>query len=111
MLFGLLPGVELIGSQQILPLIPCMEVHLLHGVTSSRLHVDDLSFDPVAATHRIARKLIDDLAIFVDNHLVRKLLPDELPVTEADIAPRISNTVRRICSFMGHASDQENCSH
>jgi len=105
MLSGLLPRLELLGSQQILPVVPCMEVHLPHGVASSGLHVYDLSFDPVAATHRVARKLIDDLAILVDNHLIRKFLPDKLPVTEADIAPRIGNTIRRICSFMGHASD------
>jgi len=111
MLAGLLPRLELLSSQQILPVVPCMEVHLLHGVASSGLHVDDLSFDPVAATHRKAGKLIDDLAIFVDNHLIRKFLPDKLPVTEADITACVSDTVRRIRSFMGHASDQENCGH
>lgn len=79
----------------------------MHWATRVRLQVSRLPIDAIAATHRIARELINDVAIVIHDERICELFPDKLTVTESDIAACVSDATGGVGSFMRRAGGQQ----
>ena len=86
-----------------------MEIHVLQRAPRVRLQVNRLPFDSIAAAHRVARELINQIAIVIHDERIRELFPDKLTIIESDIAACVSDAAGGVSSFMRRASRQQCC--
>ena len=86
-----------------------LDVHDWHLVAGIRLQVDRLFFNAITTAHRVAGKLIDDVAVVANDNSVRKFLPGKPTINESDLVAGVCDTTGQIRPFVRQAPGQHYC--
>ena len=87
--------------------VSTMQVQGFGRAVTLKRQLDNMPVDSIAPLLREVWKRVDDVAVFVKQHLIREFIPNELAVSQRDLATFVGDAAGIIGTVYGLASGQQ----